>query len=152
MEEQVKDKTLIRLKRKFTSPVKPLFEAFLSAEEFREWFSPPGFEAGNFTIDPVVGGDYNCEFLKQNVHVLTIKGKYIIIERYKKISFTLMYDPDVSSIGQCNVHLIFDEKEDHTEIILLQEIYRTIDAEGRTKGWEFMFTNLENILTDKKNN
>lgn len=150
MEEQIKDKTLIHLRREFPHPAKPLFEAFLSAEKFREWFSPPGLEAGNFTVNPVVGGNYNCEFLNQNKHVLTIKGEYKNIEKYKTISFTLMYEPDVSSIGVCNVKITFEDKGDHTEIVLLQEIFKKVDAEGRTKGWGFMFGKLQNILDSRK--
>ncbi len=150
MEEFTKDKTLIHLKRDFPCPVKPLFDAFLSAEEFRRWFSPPGLEAGNFKVDPVVGGNYRCEFLKQNEYVLTIKGKYIEIDRYKTISFSLMYDPDISEIGECKVTINFTDKGSTSQIVLNQEIYKTIDAEGRTKGWGFMFSKLEEILNNNK--
>jgi len=144
-------KTLIHLEREFPCPVEPLFDAFLSAEEFRNWFSPPGFEAGSFMLDPVVGGKYRCEFLKQGKYVLTIKGMYKEIEKYKRLVFTLEYDPDVSAIGECKVTIVFNSKGTATTILLNQEIYKTIEAEGRTKGWNFMFSHLEEILTNKLN-
>ena len=144
-----KERTLIHLKREFESRVEPLFDAFLSAEEFRKWFSPPGLEPGNFSINPVVGGIYECEFYRQNEYFLKIKGKYLLIEKYKTISFSLIYDPDVSGIGECRVTVNFKEKGNTSEIILNQEIFKKIDAEGRTKGWEFMFNRLNEILNQK---
>lgn len=151
MEEISKERTLIHLKREFESRVEPLFDAFLSAEEFKKWFSPPGLDPGNFSLDPVVDGEYSCEFYRQNEYFLTIKGKYLAIERYSKISFSLMYSPDISDIGECRVTVSFHEKGDTSEIVLNQEIYKTINAEGRTKGWEFMFSRLNEILNQKIN-
>ncbi len=142
-------KTLIHLERDFPCPVEPLFESFLSAEEFRNWFSPPGFEAGSFMLDPVVGGKYRCDFLKQGKHVLTIKGIYKEIERYKKLVFTLEYDPDVSEIGECKVTISFSSKGNTASIVLNQEIFKSIEAEGRTKGWNYMFSRLEDNLIKK---
>ena len=143
-------KTLIHLERDFPCPVEPLFEAFLSAEEFRNWFSPPGLEAGDFSLDPVVGGRDKCEFLKQGKYVLTIKGIYIEIERYKKLVFTLEYDPDVSEIGECKVTISFSSKGNTASIVLNQEIFKSIEAEGRTKGWNYMFSRLEETLIKKQ--
>ena len=144
-------KTLIHLEREFPCPVEPLFDAFLSAEEFRNWFSPPGFEAGSFRLDPVVGGEYRCEFLKQGKYVLTIKGTYKEIEKYKKLVFTLEYDPDISEISECKVTIVFSTKGNSATIVLNQEIYKPIETEGRTKGWSFMFSKLEENLIGKLN-
>lgn len=139
-------KTLIHLEREFPCPVEPLFDAFLSPEEFRKWFSPPGFDAGSFWLDPVIGGEYWCEFHKLGKYALTIKGIYKEIEKYKKLVFTLEYDPDISEIGECKVTIAFSSKGNSTAIVLNQEIYKSIDAEGRTKGWSFMFSKLEENL------
>lgn len=148
--EDLKDKTIIHLKREFACKAEPLFESFLSAEEFRSWFCPPGFEPGNFTVNPYPGGEYRCEFLKGGEFVLTIKGKYTEILKYTKLIFTLMYEPDAQGIGECKVTVTFNEKDDNTTLVLNQEIFQTIDAEGRTKGWEFMFTKLDKILNNIK--
>lgn len=150
MEDELNKKTIIHFKRDFSCKAETLFEAFLSAEVFRSWFCPPGFEAGKYSIVPVTGGEYKCELLKNGEHVLTINGSYIEIERYDKLVFTLIYEPDVSDIGECRVTIVFTEKDNITNITLNQEIYRTIDTEGRTKGWEFMFSKLEEILTINK--
>lgn len=149
MEQTSAEKTLIHLEREFRCPVQPLFEAFLSAEEFRNWFCPPGFEPGNYALDPRAGGEYKCELLKNGIHALSIKGRYLEIERYRKLSFTLEYDPDISGLGECKVTVSFSGSGSNAKIILNQEIYKTIDTEGRTKGWSFMFSRLEENLNNK---
>ncbi len=83
--------------------------------------------------------------------MLTIKGTYKEIEKYKKLVFTLEYDPDISEIGECRVTIVFNSKGTATTILLNQEIYKSIETEGRTKGWNFMFSQLEEKLIRKLN-
>lgn len=142
------DKTLIHLKRSFPSPARPLFEAFLDPGQFRQWFSPPGFDVGEVEINPVVGGDYFCQLLKENKPTLAVKGNYIAINRYDTISFTFFYEPDLSSMGESKVTVTFSENGNNTEITLLQEIFKTIPSEGRSKGWEHIFNNLEKFINN----
>jgi uncharacterized protein YndB with AHSA1/START domain len=142
------DKTIIHLKRSFPFPAKSLFEAFLTADQFRQWFSPPGFEVGTVEINPVVGGVYFCQLVKENKPTLAVKGNYIAINRYDTISFTFLYEPDLSAMGESKVTVTFNEKDNNTEITLLQEIYKTIPSEGRSKGWGHILNNLERYINN----
>lgn len=146
MAEEIKDKTLIYLKREFPCSAEELFKAFLKEELFSKWFCPPGFEAGNFKISPFEGGGYNCEFLKEGKHVLTIKGEYKEIKKFSRLIFTLMYDPDHSNIGKCIITVSFSGSDSETTLVLNQEINGKIESSGRTKGWEFMFGVLEKLI------
>ena len=149
MEEEIKDKTIIYLKRDFPCSAEDLFEAFLNETVFSKWFCPPGFEAGKFKVSPFVGGGYNCEFLRGGKYILTIKGKYVEINRFSSIVFTLMYEPDAADVGECRVSLKFNNSGYLTTLVLTQEIYRNIDSTGRTKGWEYMFGVLEKFFINK---
>ena len=149
MNNQIAGKTIIHLKRTFPFRSKPLFEAFLSPEQFRKWFSPPGFTVINVEIASVAGGSYKCELEKADGMKLVIRGRYEEIVVNSKICFTFEYEPDLSDIGESKVTVSFNETGDNTEITLVQEIYRDIPTEGRTKGWEYMFSALEGILNNK---
>ncbi|HMT12988.1 MAG TPA: hypothetical protein PKA39_15365, partial [Ignavibacteria bacterium] len=59
------------------------------------------------------------------------------------------YDPDVSEIGECKVTISFSSKGNTASIVLNQEIFKSIKAEGRTKGWNYMFSRLEDNLINK---
>jgi uncharacterized protein YndB with AHSA1/START domain len=145
----IADKTIIHLKRTFPFRSKPLFEAFLNPEQFRKWFSPPGFRVIKVEMTPVAGGAYECELEKADGMKLVIRGKYEEIVINSKICFTFEYEPDLSAIGESKVTVSFNESGDNTEITLVQEVYKDIPTEGRTKGWEYMFSLLEGILNNK---
>ena len=149
MDENFKNKTIIKLKRTFPCTTGILFEAFLDPEVFRQWFSPHGFTAKKVEINPVIGGEYKCELERTDGMKLVIKGRYEEIIEYSKICFTFMYEPDVSSLGTSKVTVTFTETGNSTEIILFQEINKVISTEGRAKGCEHMFSKLEEIIIDK---
>lgn len=149
MAESSVNKTIIHLKRSFPCSIRPLFDAFLDAEIFRQWFSPPGYEVGTVSINPVEGGNYSCQLLKENKPALLIRGKYIYIKDNSSISFSFLYEPDVSSMGETKVTVTFKEYGGNTEITLIQEIYKDIPTEGRTKGWEYILDKLEKLLNKK---
>jgi uncharacterized protein YndB with AHSA1/START domain len=140
-----RDKTIIRCKRTFRHPVEKVFDAFLHPEHLKEWFGPKEVTIGQVMLLPVIGGKLDIEMITPT-GVLWVKGIFREIDLYKKISYSYHYVPDASGLGESLVNFYFSGYENQTEIELVQEIYKPVKAEGRTKGWEGGFDKMELFL------
>jgi uncharacterized protein YndB with AHSA1/START domain len=138
-------KTIIHCKRVFKHPVKKVFDAFLNPLQVKEWFGPKEITIGQVTLLPVVGGILEIEMITPT-GILWVSGIFREIVLYKKISYSYHYVPDASGLGESLVSFYFSGNEIQTEIELVQEIYKPVNAEGRTKGWEGGFDKLEIFL------
>ena len=65
---------------------------------------------------------------------------------HEKISYTYHYVPDTSGLGESLVCFYFSGNENETVIELVQEIYKPVNTEGRTRGWEGGFDKMELFL------
>ena len=140
------DKTIIHCKRVFKHPVEKVFDAFLNPLHVKEWFGPKEITIGQVMLSPVVGGNLDIEMIT-STGVLWVKGIFREIVLHKKISYAYHYVPDASGLGESLVSFYFSSNENETEIELVQEIYKSINAEGRTKGWEGGFDKMEIFLS-----
>jgi uncharacterized protein YndB with AHSA1/START domain len=140
-----KDKTIIHCKRVFKHPVEKVFDAFLNPLHVKEWFGPKEITIGQVMLSPIVGGNLDIEMITLT-GVLWVKGIFRDIVLHKKISYTYHYVPDRSGLGESLVSFYFSCNENETEIELVQEIYKSINAEGKTRGWEGGFDKLEIFL------
>jgi uncharacterized protein YndB with AHSA1/START domain len=138
-------KTIIHCKRVFKHPVKKVFEAFLNPLHLKEWFGPKEIIVGQVILSPVVGGNLDIEMISPT-GIFWVRGIFREIILHKKISYDYHYAPDVSGFGESLVNFYFSGNENETEIELVQEIYKSIDADGRTKGWEGGFDKLKIFL------
>ena len=140
-----KDKTIIHCKRVFKHPIEKVFNAFLNSMHVKEWFGPKEITIGQVMLSPVVGGNLDIEMITPT-GILWVKGIFREIVLNKKISYTYHYVPDTTGFGESLVNFYFSGNENGTEIELVQEIYKPINAEGKTKGWEGGFDKLEIFL------
>jgi uncharacterized protein YndB with AHSA1/START domain len=140
-----KDKTIIHCKRVFKHPVERVFNAFLNPSHLKEWFGPKEITIGQVILSPLVGGDLNIEMIT-TTGVLWVKGIFREIVLHKKISYEYHYVPDTSGLGESLVSFYFSGNETETEIELVQEIYKPVNTEGRTRGWEGAFDKMEIFL------
>ena len=140
-----KDKTIIHCKRVFKHPVEKVFDAFLNPLHVKEWFGPKEITIGQVMLSPVVGGNLDIEMITPT-GVLWVKGIFREIVLHKKISYAYHYVPDASGLGESLVSFYFSSNENETEIELVQEIYKSVNAEGRTRGWEGGFDKMEIFL------
>lgn len=140
-----KDKTIIHCKRVFQHPVEKVFNAFLNPLHVKEWFGPKETAIGQVMLSPFVGGNLDIEMITPT-GVFWVKGIFREIDLHKKISYSYHYTPDASGLGESLVSLYFSGDENETEIELVQEIYKSIQAEGRTRGWEGGFDKMEIFL------
>lgn len=139
------DKTIIHCKRLFKHPVEKVFEAFLSPLHVKEWFGPKEITIGQVMLTPVVGGNLDIEMIS-STGILWVRGIFREIILHKKISYAYHYVPDAPGLGESLVNFYFSGNENETEIELVQEIYKSINAEGRTRGWEGGFDKMEIFL------
>ena len=144
-----KDKTIIHCKRVFKHPVEKVFDAFLNPLHIKEWFGPKEITIGQVMLSPVVGGNLDIEMIT-STGILWVKGIFREIILYKKISYAYHYIPDASGMGESLVSFYFSSSENKTEIELVQVIYKSVNAEGRTRGWEGGFDKMEIFLSTKK--
>jgi uncharacterized protein YndB with AHSA1/START domain len=139
------DKTIIHCNRVFKHPVEKVFEAFLNPLHVKEWFGPKEITIGQVMLSPVVGGNLDIEMIT-STGVFWVKGIFREIVLHKKISYAYQYVPDISGLGESLVSFYFSSHKNETEIELVQEIYKSINAEGRTRGWEGGFDKMEIFL------
>jgi uncharacterized protein YndB with AHSA1/START domain len=140
------DNTVIQCKRTFRHPVKKVFEAFLDPQKVKQWFGPKEFSIGSVNLTPVVNGILEIEMITPKNDVLWVKGNYTEIIPETRIAYTFIYEPDAPGLGKTLVTIHFTSKGAETEVTLVHTIYKTINPEGRTKGWEAGFDKLEAIL------
>lgn len=140
------EKTILQCRRAFRYPVDKVFEAFIRPEYLKEWFGPKDFTVNEVQARPEIGGEYAVELLSPQGMVLNVKGMYKEIEPPKKLAFTFGYDPDKLGLGKSEVFINFNYRDGETEVELTQIVYRAINPEGRTQGWEQSFDKLEILL------
>jgi uncharacterized protein YndB with AHSA1/START domain len=146
-----KDTTIIHCKRVFKHPVEKVFQAFLNPLHVKEWFGPKEFTIGQVMLSPVAGGAFEVEMISP-AGILQVKGIFKEIVLHKKISYAYHYIPDTSAMGESLVNFYFSGNENETEIELVQEIYKPVNVEGRTRGWEGAFDKMERFFEAVYNN
>jgi uncharacterized protein YndB with AHSA1/START domain len=148
--ENQENKTIIQYRRTFHHAIERVFEAFLDPAQVKVWFGPKEFSIGKVKLTPEPGGNIDIEMITPNGAVLWAKGIYREIIPLEKISYTFSYVPDGPGLGESLVSFYFTAKGNETEVALVHEIYKTINPEGRTKGWEDGFDKMDLLL--QKNN
>lgn len=143
------DTTIIQCKRAFRQPVQKVFSYFLDPAMVKQWFGPKEFSIGRVNLEPKVGGHLEIEMITPKKDVLWVKGSYTEILANKKIAYTFIYEPDGPNLGETLVTIHFKViKSDETEVQLIHTIYKTINPEGRAKGWEAGFDKMEVLLVN----
>lgn len=142
-----KNNTIIQCKRVFKHPVHRVFGAFLDPEKVKLWFGPKEFSIGKVNLNPEVNGALEIEMITPKNDVLWVKGVYTEIVPETRIAYTFIYEPDGPNLGKTLVTVHFKAVSDlETEVQLVHTIYKTINPEGRAKGWEAGFDKLEILL------
>lgn len=144
--ENQENKTIIQYKHTFNHPVNRVFRAFLEAASVKLWFGPKEFSIGAVELEPEVGGRLSIEMISPRGDVFWMKGVFTDITEDAKIVYDAVYEPDIPNLGDYRVSYFFKAGDQQTEVTVVQEIYRVINPEGRTKGWVDGFTKLEAVL------
>jgi uncharacterized protein YndB with AHSA1/START domain len=79
----------LTIRRTFRAPTEAVFQAFLSAEALREWWSPEGYVAVDAHADARVGGQYRLVMRAQTgSDTVYVEGHYREITPPSKLVFT----------------------------------------------------------------
>lgn len=146
--ENQENKTIIQTRRTFGHTVDKVFEAFLDPAQVKVWFGPKEFSIGQVILAPEAGGNIEIEMITPKGDILWVKGTYVEIIPLKKIAYTFTYVPDGPNLGKSLVNFYFTGNGNETTVALVHEIYKTINPEGRAKGWEDGFDKLERLLLE----
>ena len=147
----------ITLRRTFQAPAAAVFQAFLSTEALREWWSPTGYVAVEVHADARVGGQYRLVMRSQTgSDTVYVHGGYREITPPTKLVFThtLAQQGDsaqFAAVGlaghQTLVTVVFHAHGDATEVVLVQEQIPTAAAEQTLQyGWQAILDKLAGHL------
>ena len=145
------DKLILR--RTFQAPIAEVYQAFLSAEALKEWWSPEGFVAVAAQVDARVGGQYSLVMHSQTgSDVVYVRGLYREITPPTKLVFTHVFEagstyPPFTAAGlighETLVTVELYPQGDVTELVLVQEQLPTPTADELVQlGWQGIFEKL----------
>ncbi len=147
----------LTLRQTFHAPPEAVFEAFVSAEALKEWWSPEGYAAVEVQVDARVGGWYSVVMRSHaGSDTVYVRGVYREISPPRKLVFTHMFEHRGSRAPFDRVGLAghetlvtveFIARGGTTELILVQEQIPTPEAEQMLQvGWQGILANLTRHL------
>jgi uncharacterized protein YndB with AHSA1/START domain len=145
------------LRRAFTTPAATIFEAFISAEALKEWWTPQGFEVVDAQLDVRVGGRYRLAFRSlTDSHVVFVHGIYHEITPPAKLVFTHVFEerstyPPFMAVGvvghETLITVEFLPQGEGAEVLLTQEQLPNAAAEEMVgQGWRAILEQLARYL------
>lgn len=129
----------VTIRRSLPASKKTVFAAFESAEKMRKWFSPsPDITLGIKEYDFKVGGTYCIEYLMQDGSGPVLRGKFLHIVPFERLTFTWYWDEeDPLANAKTTVNISFDEVENSTELTITHSDIPTEEiAKRHIPGWE----------------
>lgn len=143
----------LTLRQTFDAPPEAVFEAFVSAEALREWWSPEGYAAVEVQVDARVGGRYSVVMRSHaGSDTVYVRGVFREISRPHRLVFTHMFEYRGSSAPFASVGLAghetlvtveFIARGARTELVLMQEQIPSPGAEHMLQvGWQGILANL----------
>jgi uncharacterized protein YndB with AHSA1/START domain len=147
----------LTLRHAFPAPLEAVFDAFVSAEALKDWWSPEGYAAVEVQVDARVGGRYSVVMRSlAGSDTVFVSGVYREISRPRRLVFTHMFEHRGNSAPFTRVGLAGHEtlvtvdliaRRGTTELILVQEQLPTPEAEQTLRvGWQGIMANLARYL------
>ncbi len=147
----------LTLRRTFHAPPETVFQAFVSAEALKEWWSPTGYVAVEAHVEVRVGGQYSLVMRAQTgAETVYVHGSYQEISPPDKLVFThtferrgggALFAPVGLADHQTLVTVEFRSYGDGTELVLVQEKIPTSAAEEMLElGWQGILDKLAGYL------
>lgn len=147
----------LTLRRTFPAPPEEVFQAFVSAEALKAWWSPEGYVAVGAQVDARVGGHYSLVMRSETgSDTVYVRGVYREISPPSKLVFTHMFErrgdsAPFSRVGLAGhetlVTVEFKVFEGGTELTLVQERIPTQAAEELVQvGWQGILDKLKRYV------
>jgi uncharacterized protein YndB with AHSA1/START domain len=150
-------------RRIFHASPEEVFQAFVSAEALKEWWSPEGYVVVEAHTDVRVGGQYRLVMRAQiGSETVYVRGAYEEITPPHKLVFTHMFEQQgrggpLARVGlaghQTLVTVEFKAHGSATELVLVQENIPTPGAEELVQvGWQGILDHLALYLGRARRN
>jgi uncharacterized protein YndB with AHSA1/START domain len=147
----------LTIRQTFHARPEVVFDAFVSAEALKEWWSPDGYAAVEVRVDARVGGQYSVLMRSDaGSDTVYVRGVYREISRPRRLVFTHLFEhrgssPQFAQVGLAGhetlVTVEFVARGETTELILAQEQIPTPEAEQTLQvGWKGILANLARHL------
>jgi uncharacterized protein YndB with AHSA1/START domain len=137
----------LTFRRTFPVPPEKVFQAFLSGEALKAWWSPEGYVAAEAQADVRPGGEYRLVMRSQTgTETVYIRGVYREVDPPRRLVFTHTFESRGSSAPFLRAGLVGHEtlvtveltaRGEATELVLTQERIPAPGAEDMLRiGWE----------------
>ena len=135
----------VRIETNFNTTREKVWKAWTEPEFILKWFgSDPTGKGLSAKMNVEQGGSYEITFKDGDGTEHTCMGKYLIIEKFRHLSFTWEWknEPGVESL----VNIILDSLNDSTVMTFEHKNLGSASAHNYLAGWKETFLKLEKVL------
>jgi uncharacterized protein YndB with AHSA1/START domain len=135
----------IRIEKSFNATVEKVWAAWTEPQLLLKWFgSDPDGKGIKATMNVQAGGSYKITFQDSNGTQHTCLGKYLIVEKFKQLSFTWEWknEPGVESL----VIMTLIPENSNALMTFEHRNVGTASAHNYLTGWKATFLKLERIV------
>jgi len=137
---------VVRIETSFNTTREKVWEAWTKPEFILQWFgSDPNGKGLRAKMNVEEDGAYEITFKDGDGTEHTCMGKYLIVKKFRQLSFTWEWknEPGVESL----VNISLDPIKNRTAMIFEHKNLGTLSAHNYLAGWEETFLKLERALT-----
>ena len=138
----------VRIETYFNTTKEKVWEAWTQPEFVLTWFgSDPNGKGLRAKMNVEQGGSFEITFKDGDGTEHTCMGKYLIVEKFKQLSFTWEWknEPGVESI----VNISLDSINHGTAMTFEHKNLGTASAHNYLEGWKETFLKLERVLSSR---
>ena len=135
----------VRIETNFNATREKVWKAWTEPAFILQWFgSDPNGKGLRAKMNVEQGGAYEIAFKDGDGTEHTCMGKYLIVEKFRQLSFTWEWknEPGVESL----VNMSLDSIKDSTTMIFEHKNLGTTSAHNYLAGWKGTFLKLERVL------
>jgi uncharacterized protein YndB with AHSA1/START domain len=147
------DKLILVVRQTFSASAEFLFDAWTNPEWMAKWFhAGADWTTQVLQSDLRAGGAWEIEMRPSDGPICRAFGKYVAIERPRRLVFTWIANEKGDAPYETTVSLTFKPIDRHTtELVLTQTGLRTEkDHSEHQHGWHACLANLERLCNERR--
>lgn len=141
------EQLILRLKRVLPVPRATVYRALSDPGELAKWWGPRGFTVPGVDFDPRAGGNYRISMQPPDGDIFHLAGEFLEVEPPARLTYTFRWDPPDPDDRQTVTKLTLQERDGHTELLLIQGVFATDERLAlHRQGWTETLDRLEELL------